>query len=212
MTGCLEGLERLHDDHPTVFPKPIIQDTWEELHWRFWEELKEVMRALKREVGRDSLRRSDIILFALTPGADGTAWLKLPATFSLDSTAGWFRASILTRIERKHQRALWDLTWKTPKPAAPPRAGGEGPAGPRMYPVGKNLGPHESRLSTEHAPLGPEGGPGPHGGQRTVQPPPTPRPLGGRPRAPRRRLSMLGWIQTDFAPPKTIKFVLSTCS
>ena len=157
--GCLEGLERLHDDHPTVFPKPIIQDTWEELHWRFWEELKEVMRALKREVGRDSLRRSDIILFALTPGADGTAWLKLPATFSLDSTAGWFRASILPRIERKHQRALWDLTWKTPKPAAPPRAGGEGPSGPRMYPVGKKLGPHESRLSTEHAPMGPEGTP-----------------------------------------------------
>ena len=163
MTGCLEGLERLHDDHPTVFPQPIIQDTWEELHWRFWEELKEVMRALKREAGRDSLRRSDIILLALAQSTDGTAWLKLPATFSLESTAGWFRASILPRIERKHQRALWELTWKAPKgdqtrgPGA--RAGGDGPPEPRVYPAGKKLGPHESKLSTEHAPLGPEGTP-----------------------------------------------------
>ena len=48
LTQCIDGLERLHEEHPTIFPKAVVQDTWEELHWRCWEELKEIARALKR--------------------------------------------------------------------------------------------------------------------------------------------------------------------
>jgi hypothetical protein len=31
MSQCANDLERLHEDHPTVFPKDIIMDVWEEL-------------------------------------------------------------------------------------------------------------------------------------------------------------------------------------
>ena len=83
MTQCAADLEKLHDDHPTVFPKEIIKNMWEELCWRFWEELRETLRALRQAVGRDNLRRNDLIMHALTPGADGRAWLRLPNTFDL---------------------------------------------------------------------------------------------------------------------------------
>eukprot|EP00972_Heterocapsa_arctica_P063249 9330818-Heterocapsa_arctica.AAC.1 len=78
----------MQEEHPTAFPRAAVQDFWEELHWRFWEELKETLRQLKREVGRENLRRSDIALYALTPGADGAAWLRLPNVFDLHDQRG----------------------------------------------------------------------------------------------------------------------------
>ena len=90
MMQCAADLERLHDEHPTTFPREVLKDIWEELCWRFWEELRETLRSLKQEVGRDNLRRTDLIMYALTPGADGHAWLRLPKVFDLtDNDACW---------------------------------------------------------------------------------------------------------------------------
>ena len=111
-------------------------------------------------------------MYALTPGADGHAWLRLPNVFDLNDGDAWFRKSILPRIERRHQRTLWDLTWRA-KPGAPPPRAGEvderhgGAAAPaardrrpanagererRGYPAGKMLGPAETGAANEHKP------------------------------------------------------------
>ena len=37
---CLADLEQIQEDHPTVFPREVVMDIWEELHWRFWEEIR----------------------------------------------------------------------------------------------------------------------------------------------------------------------------
>ena len=50
MTQCATKLEQMHDDHPTPFPREVIKDIWEELCWRFWEELRETLRALRQTV------------------------------------------------------------------------------------------------------------------------------------------------------------------
>eukprot|EP00972_Heterocapsa_arctica_P015949 2351658-Heterocapsa_arctica.AAC.1 len=73
----------MQEESPSAFPK-AIQEFWEELRWRFWEELKETLRKIKHEVGRENLRRSDIAEYALAPGADGQARLKLPNVFDLN--------------------------------------------------------------------------------------------------------------------------------
>ncbi len=42
-----------------------------------------MLRALRQAVGRDNLRRNDLVMYALMPGPDGRAWLWLPNTFDL---------------------------------------------------------------------------------------------------------------------------------
>lgn len=71
------------------------------------------------------MRRADIVLYALTPGADGHEWLKLPKAFDLHAPGGWFRSSILPHIERGHQRTLWELTWRGPRASMAGKAGAE---------------------------------------------------------------------------------------
>ena len=95
--------------------------------FRFWEELKETLRALKAAVGKDNPRRQELVVFALTPDSEGRAWLRLPATFDLNAEDGWFRTSVLPRIEQRQPRALWDTTWKTAK--VDPRGGRGGGGG-----------------------------------------------------------------------------------
>ena len=171
MTQCATKLEQMHDDHPTTFPREVIKDIWEELCWRFWEELRETLRALRQAVGRDNLRKADLITYALTPGADGQAWLQLPKVFDLTDGEAWFRKAILPRIERRHERTLWDLTWRTKPGAAPPKAGEtadrhvRAAAGPakgagrerRTYPAGKLLEPLETQAANDHKPLDADG-------------------------------------------------------
>jgi len=171
LTACIDGLERLGDEHPTIFPREALKDIWEELAWRFWEELKEVLRRLKQHIGRDNVRRQELILYALTPDEQGHAWLRMPPTFDLNHSEGWFRQSILPRIERRQQRVMWDLAWKGAKGApAGGRAAGEeeragGGAAPptappkKVYPAGKLLTPAEVKEANEHKPVDAQGRP-----------------------------------------------------
>ena len=68
--------------------------------------------------------REQLAFYALMPGADGTARLKLPTAFDLSDPQAWFSASILPRIQRRHERTLWHLTWKE-TPAGKTKVGEE---------------------------------------------------------------------------------------
>jgi len=170
---CLRILEGMNDDSPDVFPREVVKDIWEELMWRFWEELKEVLRQLKQQMGRENVRTRDLALFALTPDGRGRAWFQAPRTFDLHFEAGWFRSSILPRIERRHERAMWDLSWKGVKPAGtqlgsgrageepqqPQQPGETRAGGAGTYPAGQLLSTKEVSAANEHTPLDDKGTP-----------------------------------------------------
>lgn len=75
---ALTTLVQWHHGSPHQWPLNVVMDVWEELHWRFFEELKDVLRALKKEARRETLSLQEIRFYALLPGPDGQAWLSLP--------------------------------------------------------------------------------------------------------------------------------------
>ncbi|CAE7205713.1 unnamed protein product [Symbiodinium sp. CCMP2592] len=145
---ALERLLEWHQAEPHKWPLTVLMDVWEELHWRFFEELKETLRLLKKEAGRETMSLPDIKFYALMPNASGTAWLELPRTFDLRFPDGWFMTEVLPRIERKQERMLWRLTWEGTRSAKPStHAGGEQKPDSPAKPTVKALwGP---KLSTE---------------------------------------------------------------
>ena len=106
-----ETLAIWHQETPHKWPLQVVMDTWEELHWRFLEEIKELVRQIKKQAKRESLTLQELRFYALLPGPDGTAWLTLPRTFDLMNPEGWFKTELEPRIERKQERTLWRLTW-----------------------------------------------------------------------------------------------------
>ena len=95
-----------------IFSKAVLSEVWEVLHWRFLEELKEILRLLKEEAGRETMLLQDIKFFALLPNEHGQAWLELPRTFDLLNPEGWFATEVVPRIERRQERMVWRMTWE----------------------------------------------------------------------------------------------------
>ena len=160
---ALELLLEWHQAEPHKWPLSVLMEVWEELHWRFLEELKEILRLLKKEAGRETMSLADIKFYALLPNAAGTAWLELPRTFDLRFPEGWFMTEVLPRIERKQERMLWRLTWegtRGPKPSV--HAGGDGKPEPPAKPTlrslwGPKLSTEEVNKAKERAPLDRDG-------------------------------------------------------
>ena len=146
---ALNLLLEWHQAEPHKWPLSIVSDIWEELHWRFFEELKETLRLLKKEANRETMSLQDIKFYALLPNSKDQAWLELPKTFDLRNPDGWFEAEVLPRIERRQERMLWRLTWeggRGNKPQGPTHAGGD-QTDRKEKPTANNLrGP---KLSTE---------------------------------------------------------------
>lgn len=111
-TRAAHLLSTWHTGAPHQWPLTVMMDCWEELHWRFIEELKDVLRRLKQDAGRESMTLNEIKFHALMPDAGGMAWLQLPDTFDLENPESWFATEVKPRIERRQDRALWKLTWE----------------------------------------------------------------------------------------------------
>ena len=162
---ALELLLEWHQGEPHKWPLTVIMEVWEELHWRFFEELKETLRLLKKEAGRETMSLQDLKFHALLPNSSGTAWLELPRTFDLRRPDGWFSSEVLPRIERRQERMLWRLTWEGGRGGKPPgsaHAGGDTRPDPAAKPNlrnlwGPKLTPEEVNRAKERAPLDKEG-------------------------------------------------------
>eukprot|EP00972_Heterocapsa_arctica_P084823 12494621-Heterocapsa_arctica.AAC.1 len=46
----------MHEQEQHVFPLDFVQDTWEELWWRWTEEIKGIDRDVLRKLGQDNPR------------------------------------------------------------------------------------------------------------------------------------------------------------
>ncbi|CAK9114808.1 unnamed protein product [Durusdinium trenchii] len=164
--NALNLLSEWHLSHPHRWPLAIVIDIWEEIHWRFLEELKDVLRSLKKEIGRETISLTELKFHALLPGPDGQAWLVMPTTFDIEKPDSWFQTEVLPRIERKQDRLLlWNLTWqggarKDRNPAAPAGGAGEsaGSLSSQSKPTlkslwGPKLTPEEVGMAKDRAPL-----------------------------------------------------------
>ena len=133
---CADTLAGWHQECPHKWPLQVIMDAWEELHWRFMEEIKELIRGLKKMAKRESMSLQELRFYALLPGPDGQAWLKLPSTFDIKNPEGWFKTELEPRIERRQERTLWRLTWDGGRRDRGHPAGGDSnPAGGTTEPV-----------------------------------------------------------------------------
>ena len=129
-------LSEWHIGAPHKWPLQVLLDVWEELHWRFLEELKEELRKIKRLAGRESMTLSDLKFYALMPDEEGRAPLELPQTFDLRRPDGWFMSEVMPRIERRQERMLWKMTWE-----------GAGKARAQGQPAGGDGGHREEKLT-----------------------------------------------------------------
>lgn len=154
-----------HTQAPHKWPLQVIIDVWEELHWKFVEELKGELRKIKALAGRETMQLSDLKFYALMPDEQGNPPLQLPKTFDLNHPDGWFSTEVLPRIDRRQERLLWKLTWEgSAKQRGSGAAAGGGP--PASSSDGqltlKNLfGPkmtaEETNKAKERAPTAPDG-------------------------------------------------------
>eukprot|EP00435_Cladocopium_sp_Y103_P012460 s1027_g3.t1 len=161
-TSALDLLSQWHLAYPHRWPLAIIMDLWEELAWRLMEDFKDILRKLKKEIGRETLTLNELRFHALLPGPDGQAWLQMPTTFDLERPDSWFQTEVIPRIERKQERLLWNLTWQNggrrekPQGQAPPTAGASVPDGekPTLKSLwGPKLTAEEVNRAKERAPL-----------------------------------------------------------
>ena len=159
-TSAVDLLSQWHLAYPHRWPLHIIMDLWEELSWRLMEDFKEILRKLKKEVGRETMTLNELRFHALLPGPDGQAWLQMPSTFDLERPDSWFQTEVIPRIERKQERLLWNLTWQNgarrerPQGQSPPTAGGGDTDKPTLKSLwGPKLTSEEVNRAKDRAPL-----------------------------------------------------------
>ena len=163
-TSAVELLAQWHLAYPHRWPLHIVMDLWEELSWRLMEDFKEILRKLKKEVGRETMTLNEVRFHALLPGPDGQAWLQMPTTFDLERPDSWFQTEVIPRIERKQERLLWNLTWQNgarrerPQTPSAPTAGGADGDKPTLKSLwGPKLTSEEVNKAKERAPLDKQG-------------------------------------------------------
>ena len=69
---ALDYLIRLHEDRPRKYTAKYVQDAWEELNARWWEELRWKVKEVQRFCNKELVRKEDFIFAALTPTPGGT--------------------------------------------------------------------------------------------------------------------------------------------
>ena len=100
-------LLRLGEDHGYAWPPHAIFGVWEELWARFTEEMRELDRALRREMREETPTFDRIRFFATSPDFNGDPWLSLPRTFFLEDEGEYFQTDVVPRHNRLLSRACW---------------------------------------------------------------------------------------------------------
>eukprot|EP00971_Amphidinium_carterae_P043437 854826-Amphidinium_carterae.2 len=106
--AALDNLCRKHETDEHKYPLDFLRGAWEELNWRWVEELKEELRKCRKILGKEKMRRDELEFVALSPTSLGQAFVTYPQVFDLDATNGYFQKIVEQRLHEKAQRALWD--------------------------------------------------------------------------------------------------------
>ena len=117
-TAARDFLDHLHEMQPHRYPRVWVCDVWEELWWRWWEELKAELRKLLREMQTETPTKEELKFYALAPSdSEGGPRLQMPTTFQVNNSESYYRVVIEPRVERSYDRRMWDQVWG--KTAAP---------------------------------------------------------------------------------------------
>ncbi|CAE7248885.1 unnamed protein product [Symbiodinium sp. CCMP2592] len=116
-------LTKLGEEHSYAWPAHVIFDVWEELWARFFEELREVDRDLRRLMREESPTFDRMKFVATAHNAEGRPWLRLPGTFRLEDPREYFTTDVLEAAGLETLRRTGKPPGKADDP--PTRAGGE---------------------------------------------------------------------------------------
>jgi len=111
-TAARDKLEQLNERRPHRYPRAWVFATWEELWWRWTEELKIELRRMLREMQTENPTKEELRFYALAQGPRGTTNLVMPTTFQLDDPQAYYRSVVEPRIERAYDRVMWGNAWK----------------------------------------------------------------------------------------------------
>ena len=159
LSEFLNYLQGLHERDDHRFPFSFVADAWEEMFWRRTEEVRHSVAVLLKTLGKESVRKEEFVMAALTPRADGSGpALGLPLVWDYRDPQGYFQAVIIQRLNERATRAWWDHTHKAS--LKQPRKTGEdgagrsekmedgdrrlGGTGTQLYPAGKPLSKQEA--------------------------------------------------------------------
>ena len=106
----------MHEDDPHEYPPYVILGIWEELNWRWWEELKMELRSLLRDMDTEAPTKSELKFYALSPDEHGRPRFRFPVVFDLDGPGEYYQSVIKARVDRRLKRTMWSLVYKPPKP------------------------------------------------------------------------------------------------
>jgi len=121
-TAARDKLEQLNERRPHRYPRAWVFATWEELWWRWTEELKIELRRMLREMQTENPTKEELRFYALAQGPRGATNLSMPTTFQLDDPQAYYRSVVEPRIERAYDRVMWGNAWKGME--TPRKAGG----------------------------------------------------------------------------------------
>ena len=162
--AAADHLLRLGEQHEYAWPPALIFGLWAELWNRWCEELRELDRLVLRELRNEAPSFDQIRFLAMAPDAEGNVWLRLPATFDLESPDEHFQMDVMARQLRSLNRACWGAALRqipapngdsrkagetAPKVGAPPPAPGGTKAPPLLGPT---LTKDEMARASMHAP------------------------------------------------------------
>ena len=113
-SGWLEAADQLlalHEAEQHAWPLDLIMDLWEELWWRWSEELRELDRQALRQLGDDNPTYDRYRWAVTVTDGDDVPWLRMPRIFHLFEPEEYFMQDVLARHNRKKERALWSVVW-----------------------------------------------------------------------------------------------------
>lgn len=110
---AIETLYQLAEDHSDLWPTKTIIALWEELTWRYQEEIRMIVRRVleyaRRVGGGDVIRKDHFKYVALLPRSDGQPWLQFPTTFRLSDENAYFLKQVMPRLRRALERKQYNL-------------------------------------------------------------------------------------------------------
>lgn len=145
--AAVEQLCALHVEKPHIFSVEKVIEVWEELCWKYGQEVRGAIQFIPASLGTKVARRDKLKFAAMSPGALGHPTFKWPTTFDLCSPSAYFQAEIIPKMDREFERRMWD-----PKPLPKSVRTGKGDKPDRAYPAGPQLSAAERKLSTRNAP------------------------------------------------------------
>ena len=136
--GALNRLTQLDLEDPNLWSEPEIFALWEELHWDWWESIKNTLQQALRDMGSQNPTEAEL-RYHLLNGPNGKPRFEAPLSFQMDHPEGLF----MSRIE---PRKLWEArsTLASLARAARAKAPAPSPSGTRAggtnsggYPIGE---------------------------------------------------------------------------